>query len=594
MKEIERLKILFDQARSDKPLADLENIEKLVKSGKKVSAGKIKLGKPRRGLFNPLNLLIMISTIAIITSLFIIFSGKPDENNIKEDFGIHIYEYPEVMQEADKETGKSQEQKIVKSENENIESDEIILLSAGIQKTEIEEAVTNKDTIVRGKILHLKKDELERIGFSFDDNGYYYLNELPDGSKINLWSYSESGKGSSIGFGRGGYINPVIKIDPTKRDYYPVCISDLNGKDIRPMRGLPEDFKNKFEYYNDTLVPVILSWSEHGGKKNNNSLAWFRVNRNFYSDLGPSYDKLYENHMEIKNNKGTMVVYDYSYSQLNIGKAIVLDKSWIPNLGFSLNNDSMVYRYGKNVEFWFTSFGSGVQSLGGTVSLDQSEKIDKAMLCAVTNLTIKMSMNVNPRAFYAVDSTTRGNDWIDICIPIRFSEESGQFWEGKTFWYYPNEWLFKNLPDSIGSPMRDEFEINVAPKMRGVKTHVELNIVEVRVDRGSQENDSDPPPCQYFPTFCEGLPGLDDINVFPNPTSDILNVELTTGRAKNVDFRIFDISGRLRIDELEIRKYEDAGIYRHQIDMSSLEEGLYLLVLTDDEGGKMTRRIIRQ
>lgn len=593
MKENDGLKVLFDQARSEKPIADINSVEKLVKSGKRISAGKLKLGKPGRGLFNPLNLIIMISTIAIITSLFIIFNGNPDEKIIEEDFGVHVYEYPESIREAEP-VGEISKDQNESTASESGDSEEVILISPGIRKVEIETTVLEKDTIVKGEILHLNKDELKKIGFSFDEDGYYYLNELPDRSKINLWSYSHTedrSKASSVGFGRGGYVNPVIKIDAAKRNYYPVCTSDLNGKDIRPMQGLPDDFVNRFEYYNDTLVPVVLSWSELGGKRGNNRIAWFKVSLNFYEDLGLLYTLQKE-----PNHNGYKVVFDYSYSQLNIGRAIVLDHSLIPNLGFSLTADSLVYRYGKNVEFWVTSFGSGVQSLGGDIKLNQSKVIDKPMLCAVTDILTKGSMNVNPNAFYEVDSTIRGNDWIDICIPIRFSNEKEQLWEGNTFWFYPNEWLFKNLPYSIGIPMRAEYNVNVAPKLRGTDNITAPFISGgVRAPKGyyDEKTEEESVPCEYFPTFCEGLPGLDDINVFPNPATELLNVEISISRPKTIDFRIFDISGRLMLEDVETQKYDDAGHYRQQIDLSSLEEGFYLLVLTDDEGGKMTRRVIK-
>ena len=143
--------------------------------------------------------------------------------------------------------------------------------------------------------------------------------------------------------------------------------------------------------------------------------------------------------------------------------------------------------------------------------------------------------------------------------------------------------------------MRLEYNANVVPVLRGTDLHIAPMITGVMAPDSiyNKKTKVEPVPCQYFPTFCEGLPGLDDINVYPNPATDLINVELTISRAKTVDFRVFDISGRLMIDELETKKYEDAGMYREQIDLSSLEEGFYLLVLTDDEGAKMTRRVIK-
>jgi len=593
MKSKDRLDKLFTLARSEKPILKSDQVERIVKSGKKVSAKKIKLGTSGRGLFNPLNLIIMISTIAIITSLFFIFNSTteiPQEG--------HQIPVPTRIKAR-----SSQKQEIAKESVPGSSPGQAIPAEAGTSSQTTVITNTNlpdnnipivSDTVIRGQILKLSKEELSRLGFEFDINGYYYLNELPDKSKINLWSYSEKGKGSSLGFGRGGYVNPVIKIDPTKKDYYPVCTSSLNGDDIRKMVGLPDDFIDRFEYYNDTLVPVILSWSELGGKMSNNRLAWFKVNRDFYIDLGPSFEYLYESYIEVKE-KSCMVIYDYSYSQLNIGKAIYLDHSLISSMGFNLTADSLVYRYGTSVEFWFTSSGRGLESISNPAIKDDEKDGNKPFLIAISNLLLKTTMNVVPSAFYQVDSTITGSNWIDICVPVKFTNSTGQLWDGSTFWFYPNTNFFECLPDSIGGPMREEFSVNVAPKIQINYRYTAATIVGVRAPDSIYNKiaNEEPVPCQYFPTFCEGLPGLDNLNVYPNPATDMLNAEVTISRGKSIDYRVFDISGRLMIDEVETQKYKDAGMYRQQIDLSSLEEGFYLLVLTDDEGAKMTRRIIK-
>jgi len=101
-------------------------------------------------------------------------------------------------------------------------------------------------------------------------------------------------------------------------------------------------------------------------------------------------------------------------------------------------------------------------------------------------------------------------------------------------------------------------------------------------------------PCEYFPSFCEGLPGLDNLNIYPNPASDrIINIEVIISRGKSIDYRIFDLSGRMLIDDLPTRKYSSEGKYKETMDISSLTPGLYLLVLTDDEGARMTKRIVK-
>ena len=601
MKEQDRLRKLFDQARSEEPVLKKDQIDHLVKSEKKVSADKIRLGKPGRGLFNPLNLIIMISTIAFITSLVVIFSINRSEQSEKFVPGPHIYEYSiEQTDDADARESKPEAIKTRIKRKEKLK-EESRKISPGIFKHDTLGEVFARDTVIIGEILHLSKEKLERLGFEFNEKGYYYLNELPDGSKINLWSYLKNdqvNKASSVGFGRGGYVNPVIKKEPTKRDYYPVCTSNLKGDDIRGMQGLPELFVENFEYHNDTLVPIVLTWTELGGKKYVSSLAWFKLSDNFFTDLGPGYNNLYEIYKLKRDNPGTMVIYDFSSLHLDIGKAIMLDSLLMPSMGFTITSDSLFYQYGSapsGVKFWFTSGNMGLQALGAPDIMIDLEDEDKPLLCAVTNLKINMSMNVNPQSYYEVDSTINGDNWIDICVPIRFNNSNGQFWDGNTFWFYPNEDLFNILPDSIGGPMAKEFNLNVIPKLRGTDLNYKPIFGGIMAPdsiynrKGAEKTVA----CEYFPSFCEGLPGLDDLNVYPNPVSDILNMEITVSRGKNIDFRVFDIGGRLVIDNMDTKNFTGAGMYRHQMDVSSLEEGFYLLVLTDEEGNRMTRRLIK-
>jgi hypothetical protein len=145
--------------------------------------------------------------------------------------------------------------------------------------------------------------------------------------------------------------------------------------------------------------------------------------------------------------------------------------------------------------------------------------------------------------------------------------------------------------------MAREYNLNVAPKLRGSDlNHVGVTVVTgvLRSEKDQKAESDETVPCEYFPSFCEGLPGLDDLNVYPNPATDILNVEVIISRAKSIDYRVFDISGRLMVDDVETREYQDAGQYKERIDVSSLTEGFYLLVLTDEEGARMTKRIVKQ
>jgi hypothetical protein len=52
-------------------------------------------------------------------------------------------------------------------------------------------------------------------------------------------------------------------------------------------------------------------------------------------------------------------------------------------------------------------------------------------------------------------------------------------------------------------------------------------------------------------------------------------------KAKKVRFRVFDHGGRLVSDEGSPENYPDVGQFKHQLDISKLQPGLYLLLMTD-------------
>ena len=104
------------------------------------------------------------------------------------------------------------------------------------------------------------------------------------------------------------------------------------------------------------------------------------------------------------------------------------------------------------------------------------------------------------------------------------------------FWLVPTVELINCLPDSIAVPMRKEFNRNIKPILAGL---TEKNGKPVKIDTPqnvfSAEELANPVPCQYFPSFCEGLPGLDNLRVYPIPTSDFLNIEILLLQSKKIN-----------------------------------------------------------
>ena len=78
-----------------------------------------------------------------------------------------------------------------------------------------------------------------------------------------------------------------------------------------------------------------------------------------------------------------------------------------------------------------------------------------------------------------------------------------------------------------------------------------------------------------------------EIKIYPNPSSDIVTVEVSDGISSE-KFRIVDVSGR-EIMSGDIRLKTSAA----NIDISSLQRGLYFLILSD-KGNLITSPFVKK
>jgi hypothetical protein len=147
----------------------------------------------------------------------------------------------------------------------------------------------------------------------------------------------------------------------------------------------------------------------------------------------------------------------------------------------------------------------------------------------------------------------------DLFLPVRIIDTTlSEKVQNCLFWIYPNERFFSCLPPDIARQMRMEFtyqqkrmDPNFVPRMGGsvgigsgqsAKEPYNIGVpaktpTQVLKKDSLNEND-EPVPCVYFTNLCESLPGLDYVNLYPNPAIDKLNVDLILQKAKKIQFRI--------------------------------------------------------
>ncbi|HMI06598.1 MAG TPA: FG-GAP-like repeat-containing protein, partial [Flavobacterium sp.] len=76
-----------------------------------------------------------------------------------------------------------------------------------------------------------------------------------------------------------------------------------------------------------------------------------------------------------------------------------------------------------------------------------------------------------------------------------------------------------------------------------------------------------------------------DFSVFPNPTSDVLNIKSSNNAANITNAQVFDLSGRVVLSS-------DAS--NNTVDVKSLSTGSYIISLKDAEGRQFTKKFIKK
>jgi len=163
-------------------------------------------------------------------------------------------------------------------------------------------------------------------------------------------------------------------------------------------------------------------------------------------------------------------------------------------------------------------------------------------------------------------------------------------------------------------PMWNVDSVNLVIESVGTEKTEVHNTTISYIDRTSLSNISNLMPGQQYEWYLKGigptgetefsdrwsfiLEGLNNVrqeivdlnnSAYPNPTRDILNLRLDSKINKTLSIDIIDITGRKVIS---YGKKIIIGELELQLNLSSLENGSYSLVITDDEGRSNTLKVI--
>ncbi|MGV3637697.1 MAG: T9SS type A sorting domain-containing protein [Flavobacteriales bacterium] len=97
--------------------------------------------------------------------------------------------------------------------------------------------------------------------------------------------------------------------------------------------------------------------------------------------------------------------------------------------------------------------------------------------------------------------------------------------------------------------------------------------------------------------LAQGSIGMDEmlrqdigISVSPNPTND--HAQITFGAQGDIAVAVFDAQGR-EVSSVRLGQHAP-GIHQHLLDLSGLMDGVYTVVLTNDQGERGQQRVVLQ
>ena len=228
------------------------------------------------------------------------------------------------------------------------------------------------------------------------------------------------------------------------------------------------------------------------------------------------------------------------------------------------NNSSGIYnghelshsKYINNTIYnnYYPYFGCGIDSWGAHVVIENN---------LIWNNTDKNSSNQEEvQGHNGLNYVNYNNIKTEFDTGINISEEpmiidptNGQ---GIDFDALNANWqLDDNSPCvNAGNPETSEYDL---PEF---DYYGNIRIYGGRVDMGASEN-------QFVVNINDIMP-KNDINIFPNPCNDFINIETET-KIENIN--IFDINGRLVLT----KKYNSSIQKNYEIDCSGLKQGIYYL-----------------
>jgi hypothetical protein len=158
---------------------------------------------------------------------------------------------------------------------------------------------------------------------------------------------------------------------------------------------------------------------------------------------------------------------------------------------------------------------------------------------------------------------------LDVLVPIKISKSEllNVGYKTEIWWYYPSDEFISTLPNRI-------------------KNNLKIERDAILSDNYSESS------CTYFEA-CKSTLQLENFKLYPNPANYSVTIEFDLTEKAEGAISIVNIAGA-KIKTLVSNSTFQSGHNTHQMDLSGITPGIYLISINTNKGFKTQRLIVSQ
>jgi len=543
----ENINQFFKQFKELSMSYKLEKVHQLIENPNAMATHRVKFN------FKPLKFIIMTSLLITGLSVLMLWMTPQKNENYKIVKEYHSPDNVSLVGVARKETKKKElvkqslEKKVIFTPSKKENKNETLVLKEEFS-LKIPETLKEKelcdwplDTTIDKKSLfiYLSAKEVKKLGVILDGNSMYYHNKTPDGKYKELSATNWKGNRDRV----------------THYEFHMHYRCDTACTRYR--------WGHPFYFKVDTLIPIVID----KGKKL--EVLWFSYHHKLFNTLPKRYRRMEKTFTDLicvkKMNPAHQFVNYWSPNRNNVIDKInylELSNKVLEKLGFQILKDSISLVH---PEFdMFFNAGKRRTSRGTFAATGEIPYPPNPLPVLITDEK-GLKQGTYGRG---VRRITNYEAMFDILVPVKIplNELISTLDYYQIFWFYPTDEFIDALPDEIKYELKKERD----------------NIIE-----GNTKSTSS---CTYFEA-CKSTLQVNNIKVYPNPVSEFTTIEFSLEESLEGEISIVGISGNNVKTVVPNTTFLD-GTNTYSVNVSDINPGIYLILITTDKGFKSQRIII--